>query len=141
MSVRQPIEQLQERARIVPAPVLRRKRGERTFELHPAIHLMLIGAYSSFVGILCMAFMGPDLIIPAAIVAISVVGLFLVPALWGRVAPDDGLRKQSWAEFMDEGVECITGRLTAGEAMAQILVLPALMIGLGVFMALVKATL
>jgi Flp pilus assembly protein TadB len=144
MTVHQPFAKFQEDARIGDAHdavPLRRNRGERTFELHPGVHAMVITAYFAFAGILCTAFMGKDLILPAAICAIGIASLFITPALWARVKPDDGLRKQSWAEFMQEGVECITGRLTAGQALAQILVLPSLMVALAFVFAIVKATL
>ena len=140
MTVHQPFAQFQEDIRPVALP-LRRNRGERTFELHPAVHFMVIGAYFAFAGILCLTFMGENLIVPAAIIAIGIASLFVTPGLWAWVNPDDGLRKQSWGEFMTEGVECITGRLTAGQALAQILVLPALMVGLALVFAVVKATL
>ena len=139
MAVHHSPAELAEKAAIVAAP--RRNRGERAFELHPAIHLMSIAAYLSFVLILTATFMGPDLVVGAGIVVVSVLALFLVPALWAQVVPDDGLRKQSWAEFLEEGVECITGRLTARQAMAQILTLPALLLGMGLFFAVLKATL
>ena len=140
MTVHQPYAIFQENVRPAAAP-LRRNRGERTFDLHPAVHAMVIGAYFAFAGILCAAFMGKDLVVPAAIFAIGIAALFLTPGLWARVNPDDGLRKQSWAEFMQEGVDCITGRLTAGQALAQILVLPGLMVSLALVFAVVKATL
>ncbi len=140
MSVHQPGALFKEAIRHAELPV-RRNRGERTFELHPAVHAMVIGAYLLFAGILCAAFMGKDLVIPAAIFAVGIASLFVTPALWARVRPDDGLRKQSWDEFMSEGVECITGRLTGGQALAQILTLPALMVGLALVFAIIKATL
>jgi Flp pilus assembly protein TadB len=140
MTVHQPIALFDE-AVIHAAPPLRRNRGERVFDLHPGVHAMIVGAWMAFVGILCTAFMGPDLIVPAAIVVVSVVALFVTPALWARVVPGDGLRRQSWAEFMQEGVECITGRLTAGQALAQIMTLPVLLVGLALVMAIIKATL
>ena len=140
MSVHQPIAQLSQNARIVPAP-LRRNRGERTFDIHPAVHAMLLGAYLAFGGILLTAFAADSMIVPAAIVVIGILSLFVTPAWWNRVAPDDGLRKQSWGEFMAEGIECITGKLTAHQALAQIMVLPALMVGLAMAFAVVKATL
>jgi len=140
MTVHQPFAQFQEDIRPAEAPLLR-NRGERTFDLHPAVHAMVIGTYFAFAGILCLTFMGKDLIIPAAIVVIGITSLFLTPGLWARVNPDDGLRKQSWAEFMSEGVDCITGHLTAHQALAQILVLPGLMLGLGFVFAVIKATL
>lgn len=129
------------KARLVAAPAATPNRGERVFDLHPAVQLITAGAYLAFVTLLLAAFMGPDLVVPAGIVLISVVGLFLVPGLWARVVPDDGLRRPGWAEFMEEGVECITGRLTARQALAQILTLPALIVALGLFFVLLKATL
>ena len=140
MSIHLPAEQIRDQARVVEAP-LRRNRGERVFDLHPAIHLALAGAYGSFVAILASAFMGPQMVVPGAILLITVVALFLTPALWARVVPDDGLRRQSWAEFLREGVDTITGRLTAGQALAQILTLPALILALGLAMVGIRAAL
>jgi hypothetical protein len=139
VTVHQPIAHFAEQLRPARAP-LGRKRGERTFELHPAVHAMVIGAYVAFAAILCTAFMGPDLVVPMGIVFISIAALFITPGLWARVNPDDGLRKQSWGEFLQEGVECLTGHLTARQALAQIMVLPGLMVGLALVFAAIKAT-
>lgn len=139
MSTHIPAEQLQDHARIVAAP-LRRNRGERVFDLHPAIHAAVAGAYLAFVGILAAAFMGPELIVPTAIFIVGIVALFATPAFWARVVPDDGLPRQSWGEFLREGVDTITGRLTAGEALGQILTLPVLIVGLAAAMAAIHAT-
>jgi hypothetical protein len=127
-------------ARIVPAPTIA-NRGARVFDLHPAVHLMLVGCYAAFVGILLTAFMGPDLIVSAAIVILSVIALFGTPALWARVAPEDEAPKQSWAEFRTEGMDCYTGHVTAGEALAQILVLPCLLVALGAAIAIINISL
>lgn len=142
MAVHQPRAALAEKARIAAAPAgLRNSHGARPFDLHPAVHAMVIGAWFAFVGILCAAFMGPDLLLPAAIFVVGVASLFVTPGLWARVAADDGRRKQSWSEFREDGMECHTGHLTAGEAMAQIMVLPALICGLAIFFAVLKTTL
>ncbi|HTU10342.1 MAG TPA: hypothetical protein VMG08_05520 [Allosphingosinicella sp.] len=140
MAVHETQAALAEKARIHPAAPLR-NRGARPFDLHPAVHLMLIGAWLGFVGILCAAFMGPDLVVPAAIFAIGVVALFVTPGLWARVADDGNPRKQSWAEFREEGVDTHTGRLTSGEALAQIMTLPVLVIALALFFVALKASL
>ncbi|HEX8241288.1 MAG TPA: hypothetical protein VF574_16255 [Allosphingosinicella sp.] len=137
MTVHQPIVQFED-AVLHSAPPLRRDRGERVFDLHPAVHAMVIGAWMTFVGILCAAFMAPEMILPAGVVVISVVALFVTPALWARLVPDDGLGRQSWAEFLREGVECLTGRLTAGQALVQIMTLPVLLVGLALAMAAIK---
>jgi multidrug efflux pump subunit AcrB len=146
MSIHIPAADIEARARVVPvpgaeAPAAAPRRGRRVFDMHPAVHGLTVAAYALFATILCATFMAPEMIVPAAIVAVSVVALFLTPGLWARVAPDDGKPKQSWAEFMDEGVDTITGRLTAGQAMAQILTLPILVVCLAAAMAAIKASL
>jgi hypothetical protein len=143
MAVHQSPEAVAQQARIVPATELaaaapRANRGTRVFDLHPAVHLMVAGAWFGFVAILATAFMSAELVIPTAIFAIGIVALFTTPALWARVQPQDDLPRQSWADFLKEGVDCHTGPLTSGQALAQILVLPATLIGLGAFMAVVK---
>lgn len=140
MSVHQPAEILEQKARIHAAPLLRRNRHERVFDLHPGVHAMVIGAWFAFVAILLVAFMGPDLVVPAGICILGVASLFVTPGLWAKVKGDDGLPRQSWSEFMDEGVATYTGHLEAKEALAQIMILPALLISLALVMVAVKLT-
>ena len=140
MTVHQPAALFQEQNVAAPGP-LRRNRGERAFDLHPGVHAMVIACWSTFVAVLAATFMGPDLVVPAGILAVSVVALFLTPGLWGRVRPDDGAPKQSWGEFLEEGVDCLTGRLTAGQALAQIMVLPALLTAMAFVFAILEAAL
>jgi len=140
MAVHETQAVLAEKARIHAAAPLR-NRGARAFDLHPAVHFMLAGAWLGFVGILCAAFMGPDLILPAAIFLVGVAALFITPGLWARVGDDGIERKQSWAEFREEGVDTHTGRLTSGEALAQIMTLPVLVLALALFFVILKSTL
>ncbi len=132
---------LERQARIVPPPVRPRKRHARAFDLHPGVHAMVIGAWMSFIFILLAAFMGPHLMIPAVICVLGAASLFITPGLWARVKGDDGLPRQSWAEFMEEGVQTYTGRLGAKDALAQIMTLPLLLVGLAIFMAVLKFSL
>jgi hypothetical protein len=141
MSIHQPARILEQHARIVAPPALRRNRQDRAFDLHPAVHLMIAGIWMTFVLMLSTAFMGPDLIIPLGINIIGVTALFVVPGLWSRVVPDDGGRRQSWSEFMAEGVETYTGHLKTKEALAQIFILPVLLLGLAMVMVAIKLTL
>ncbi len=140
MSIHLPAEQLQAQASIV-APPIRRNRAERVFDLHPALHLMLAGTLLSFPTILLATFMGPDLVLASAIVIIGALSLFVTPALWAKVQPADDRPRQSWAEFMAEGIDCHTGQLSARGAIAQVMTLPILMVGLGFVFAVIKATL
>jgi hypothetical protein len=141
MSIHHPAEVLEQKARIVPVPALRRNRQDRAFDLHPAVHLMIAGIWMTFVLVLSTAFMGKDLVIPTAINIVGITALFLVPALWSRIVPDNGGRRQSWSEFMAEGVETYTGHLNTKEALAQIFILPALLLGLATVMVAIKLTL
>jgi hypothetical protein len=141
MSIHIPAAAIEEKARIVAPPALRRNRQDRSFDLHPAVHLMLAGLYMSFVALLSIAFMGQDLIIPFAINIIGVTSLFLVPGLWAKVAPDNGGRRPSWSEFMSEGVQTNTGYMASKEALAQIFILPVLLLSLASVMVVIKLTL
>lgn len=140
MAVHETQAALAEKAKIHPADLFG-KRGVRPFDLHPSIHLMLAGAWLGFVGILCATFMGPNLILPAAIFLLGIAALFVTPGLWARVADDGNKRRQSWAEFREEGIDTHTGRLTSGEALTQIMTLPVLVIAVAIFFAVLKASL
>lgn len=140
MSVHQPTRVLQDNARRVRTPVLLR-RHQPTFDLHPAVHVMLATAWVAFIAILALAFMGSNLVMPAVIFAFSVPALFVVPGLWARVAPDDGLPRQSWDEFMRAGVVTQTGRLETKDALAQMFTLPILILGLAFVFVIIKLTL
>ena len=140
MSIHQPTAILREHARLTRTPVLLR-RHKPTFDLHPAVHVMVAGAWMSFVAILSTAFMGPNLVVPALVFAVTVPPLFIVPALWARFSPDDGLPRQSWDEFMRAGVDTATGHLKTSEALAQILTLPIMILGLAMVFVAIKLTL
>ena len=141
MSAHHSAEILEQKARIVAAPTARRNRHERAFDLHPGVHAMVIGSWFAFVGILAAAFMSPDLAIPVGICFLGVASLFITPGLWAKVKGDDGLPRQSWSEFLEEGVQTYTGHLAAKDALAQIMTLPLLLVGLAVVMAVIKMTL
>jgi hypothetical protein len=85
--------------------------------------------------------MGRDLVIPLGINIVGVSALFLVPGLWARVLPDNGGPRPSWSEFMAAGVETNTGRLATREALAQIFILPVLLLSLAAVMVVIKLTL
>lgn len=125
MTVHQPMAQFAEA--IAPRP----NRAERVFGLPPVLHFATAGAYLLFVGTLCAAFMAPELVVPAAIIAISVVAMFVVPGLRERIEPNLGGRLPDWQDFRREGVDCQTGHLSAGEASVQVLMLPAMIVALG----------
>lgn len=130
---------LQALGAVVPAPTIRRNLAERTFGLHPALFAATIGAYFAFLAILGAVFMTAELVLPFAIFVIYIVMAFGVPALWARVTPRPEGRFQSWAEFREDGIEIETGRIGSGAAIAQVLVLPVLIVGWAAAIAVIVA--
>lgn len=138
MSLHIPAEDLKRLAAPAPAAAIP-NRAERTFGLHPALLAVTIGAYFAFLGIMAAAFMNPNLTVPFAIFVIYIVMAFGVPGLWARIAGRPAGRFQSWAEFREEGMETETGPIGSGGAIAQVLVLPALIVGWAIAVALIAA--
>lgn len=120
-------------------PVLRRNRAERVFDLHPALHVALFGGFAAFLGILAAGLMTRELIIPMAICFLFVAAAFATPALWARVAGERQGRTQTLGEFMEEGIDIATGHLGGGAAVAQVLILPVLLIGWALVIVTIKA--
>jgi hypothetical protein len=140
MSVHYPEPALRERATLVPAIAPRlSNRAERTFGLHPALFVATIGSYFAFLAIMAAAFMNPNLLIPFAIFVAYLVMYFAVPGLWARIAGRPVGRFQSWAEFRSEGMDILTGHISSGGAMAQVLALPFLVVGFAAAVGLIAA--
>lgn len=141
MSVHYSESALREVASRAPASAAPRlsNRAERTFGLHPALFVATIGSYFAFLAILAAAFMNPNLLIPYAIFVAYLVMYFGVPGLWAKVVGRPVGRFQSWAEFRSEGMDILTGHISSGGAVAQVLVLPVLVVGFGLAVALIAA--
>lgn len=112
----------------------------RTFDLPPVLHLATAGAYFAFLGFMGTAFMNPELFIPFAIFGTFIAMAFLVPGAWAKIAPKAPGRHQSWDEFMREGIVCATGRLKGGEAIAQVMTLPILIVAWSACILIIKLT-
>lgn len=101
---------------------------DRSFELPSGLYMMTAACYLAFLAILSTAFASPGLIIPMAICVVLVAGFFGVPAVWTRMAPDSTKRPMAWNQFSSRGIATVTGRLSAGEATVQMLILPVLIV-------------
>ncbi len=119
------------------APPLRRNRAPHVFDLPPALHIGVFGGFFVYLGAMWAAFGEPQLIIPFAIFAVFLAAAFIVPALWARVAPNDG-PKSRWSEFIADGFVCETGHLPAGGVIVQVMIMPVMLIGWGLFLAVVR---
>lgn len=110
---------------------------ERSFDLPPILHTATVGLYIAFLGIMALAFQDRGLIIPMAIFVIYIVMAFGVPAMWVRMKPDHGSKAQSWCDFSRFGIDTYTGNMTAKDATGQVLILPVLILGWGIAIAVI----
>jgi hypothetical protein len=122
-----------------PLPAARGEYG-RAFDLPPALHLMTVGIFLAYLAVLGTAFMTREMVVPIAICAVIVIASFLTPGLWVRVAGPTRGRKQNMADFMRDGFECMTGHVSGRAAVAQVLILPVLIFGWGVAIAIIAAS-
>ena len=114
-------------------------RSERVFGLHPSLFIMTIASYFAFLAILGAAFMNPNLILPFAIFVAYIVMAFGVPGLWANVRGRDAGSVQTWAQFRSEGMDIETGHVDSGSAIAQVVVLPFLIVAFAIAVAMIAA--
>jgi len=126
-------EQIADQAIIHDAPAcIRNAPLDRSFELPAVLYVAMAGLFLAFVGIMAAGFAHPQMIIPTVIFALFVTAFFVVPAIWAGMGPENPVQAKSWARFRAEGIQTVTGRVTAGAAMAQMLILPVLIVLWGV---------
>ena len=112
----------------------------RSFELPTGLYVATAACYFGFLAIMASAFSSPGLIIPMAIFAIFIAMFFAVPFLWSRMRGEgEGALALSLPLLKARGIDTHTGRLSGGEAAAQMLVLPALIVLWGLAVALIVA--
>lgn len=111
----------------------------RTFELPPVLYALTAGAYLCFIALLATAFATNELFLPVAVMAILIVAGFGVPTLWVKMRPDGSDRALTWGQFRNRGIVTHTGRMTAGDATIQVLILPTLILLWGVTFVTIAA--
>jgi hypothetical protein len=120
------------------APVRHQVEADRNFGLPTALYGATIACYLGFLLIVGTAFATPVLAIPMAAIVLLVVAIFGVPAIWTRLKGNTS-EPETLGEFEAHGIMTNTGRLTAGEASAQVLVLPVLLVLWGIAVAVIAA--
>lgn len=111
----------------------------RSFDLPPVLHAATVGLYFAFLAVMAFAFQDRGLIIPMAIFVIYIVMAFGVPAMWVRMKPDHNGKALRWADFSRFGINTYTGNMSAKDATGQVLILPVLILGWGVAIAVIAA--
>lgn len=99
---------------------------DRSFELPRGLYAATGVLYLGFLAIMAIGLPTPGLIVPLAICAVFMAMFFAVPAMWVRMKPASRVDALGWDRFRRAGIATHTGRLSAGEATAQMLILPVL---------------
>ena len=131
-------ELVAEQAIIHDAPKVAHE-ADRSFELPKGFYVGTVALYLGFLAITAVGFASPGLIIPMAIFTLFIVAGFGLPALWTRIGPEHSGRNMSWAQLSSQGIATHTGRVTARDAMAQVLILPALIFCWGIVTVTIAA--
>jgi hypothetical protein len=113
---------------------------QRSFDLPVALHVATVGLYFAFLAVMALAFQDSGLIIPMAIFTVYIAMAFGVPAMWVRMKPGHAAKAQTWANFARFGINTYTGNMSARDATGQVLILPVLIFGWGIAIAVIAAT-
>lgn len=124
-------------ASITDAPA--RTRVDRNFGLPTGLHAATVALYLAFLGLMAALFANAELAIPLAVMAGFIVLFFGLCGLWTTMKPENNSHPMSWGQLSARGIETLSGRLTASEAAAQVLVLPVLILGWGGAIAVIVA--
>jgi len=114
-------------------------RVDRNFGLPTGLYVATVGLYLTFLGLMTILFMNPELALPMVAFVGIIVGGFGLAGYWAKMHPDNDSHPLSWGQFTNRGIQIMTGHLTAGEAMAQVLVLPVLIVAWGLAIAVIVA--
>ena len=129
-------ELVAEQARVVEAPAVahgtQRHEVDRTFELPKGLYAATVGLYLGFLAVMAAGLSAPGLIIPMAIFAIFIFAGFGVPAMWTKLGPTNASKQMSFAQLRRDGIQTLTGRLSAKDATIQMLILPVIIFCWGV---------
>ena len=133
MTTRVKPEVLIARDEIVAAPA-ERACTDQSFELPTGLYIAMAALFAGFVAVLSLSFRGGHMAVVYGVIFAFIAAFFAVPAMFPAMAPD---RKKalSWAMFRMRGIQTATGRSSAGEATALVLLLPFLIFCFGMAVA------
>lgn len=107
--------------------------GLRRFEIHPRVYAIMLGSIATFFGAYVAAFAdGAGLPILLTVCGLCFVAYFGLAALLDRVSGDPR-PDQSFATFLRRDIDTASGPMSGSAAMWQVITLPLLMAGFGLF--------
>lgn len=123
----------------LPTPNLRQGLETRHFDLPVALHASFFGFFLAYLGVMFLGFRSPGLVVPMAIFVIFTVGFYLVPALWAGMNPAHDDRPLSIAALLDRGIMTHTGWCRGRDAVAQVILMPLVLLGWGLTVVTIAA--
>lgn len=124
-------------AQVSATPALH--RVNRSFELPAMLYGITVACYLGFLGLMSLLFMNAELVLPMVAFVVSIVGGFGLGYKWVAMKPDHADQTLTWGQFGHRGIQTLSGRLTAVEASAQVLILPVLLLVWGLVIAVIVA--
>ena len=95
-------------------------------DMPKAAGIFMIASYTALMGAFVVTIHGARADFAIVIGCFYVTMFFAVPAIFFGVE-DDRVRRPSLLEFLDQGVETATGRISGGGALVQMLIVPVLL--------------
>lgn len=138
MSVHVAPAMLRTEAKLV-APPQPRACEDRTFGLPSALQAGFFGLFLAYLGVMAVGFPHPEMVLPMAIFVIFTVAFYVVPMLWTMMAPPNASKAMTMGQLLSRGMAIHTGHCSGGAAVAQVLVLPVLILLWGVAVVAIAA--
>lgn len=113
---------------------------DRNFGLPGGLYAVSAGGYLAFIAMMASIFGNGELAIPMVIFVLFIACAFGIPAVWTRIGADRHPDAPGWYDFRRKGIQTLSGKLDAGSAMAQVLILPILIAVWGLAIAVIVAT-
>jgi hypothetical protein len=124
----------------IVAPPMPRACTDRGFELPTGIYVAMAAMFLGFVGVLSFAFRNPEMAVPFGVFVAFIAAFFAVPAMFVRTTPADGRTPAlGWSRFMEQGIPTATGHAGGREAAVLVLLLPVLIFGWAIAVAVIAA--
>ena len=112
---------------------------DRSFEMPSALYVAVAALFLGFMAVTGIVFATRELIIPVAVIVLFIVGFFGVPSIWVRMVPESRRAALSWSRFKMDGIATEHGRVSATQAMVQVLILPVLIFLWGIAVVTIAA--
>ncbi len=122
-----------------PAPEHPQGLETRHFDLPVVLHAGFFGSFLLYLGVMFLGFRSPGMILPMAIFVVFTVGFYVVPALWAGMKPEHDDRAPALAVLLDRGIMTHTGWCRGRDAVAQVILMPLVLLGWGIAVVTIAA--